>query len=57
MKIPLLGRVHKRPVQREDCLNRRLEQFGKKEGMVVLRGVDTPIHTLTIRIVFLNKIE
>ena len=57
MKIPLLGRVHKKPVQREDCLNRGLGQFGKEEGMVVLRGVDTSIHTLTIRIVFLNKIE
>ena len=41
----------------EDCLKRGLGQFahlrgggevGKKEGVVFLRGVDTPMHTMVI---------
>ena len=31
--------------------------LGKKEGVVFLRGVDTLMHTMTIRKVLLNKLE
>ena len=48
------GLVHKNPIYRGDCLKRRelgkfadLRGIGKKEGVVLLRGVvDTPMHTM-----------
>ena len=54
--IQFLGgrRLHEKPMCREDYLKRgELGQFadlsggvGKKEGVVILRGIDTPMHTM-----------
>ena len=35
----------------------RGDELGKNEGVVFLRGGDTPMQTMTIWKVFLNKIE
>ena len=55
-KIGLLGGggVHEKLIQREDCLKRgawrvfrfKGEAWQERGGVVILRGVDTPMHTI-----------
>ena len=58
-KIRVLeGQFHEKPIYRGDCLKRGgggFEQFAdlrgglaRKRGVVFLRGVDTPMHTIII---------
>ena len=59
-KIRFLRRVHKKPVYSGDCLKRRgawtvcrfKGALGKKEEFVFEGGVDIPMHTMAITIIY-----
>ena len=56
-KTWLLEQSHKKPLQRGGYLNKGTGQFQdlkgfcKKEGVMFLRRVDTPIHTVEIELI------